>query len=89
MAVLAKERIRMPEKPIPTIAALAKRAEALQHDINAALDDLVACDRESCPNLPEPVIKGLRTARHLHGFCACRWAQDEAKENHERQHVLG
>jgi hypothetical protein len=61
----------------PTITMLAKRAAELQRDINAALDDLVASDREAT-NLPAPVVKSLRTALHLYGFCPCRWVQNEA-----------
>jgi hypothetical protein len=67
-----------PVEPEDRLAALAKRAVELQRDIDAALDELVASDRASCPKMSAPVIKSLRTAQHLYGFCACRWVRDEA-----------
>jgi hypothetical protein len=82
MATTTTKR-RPPSSPKPIepegwLAALAKRAVELQRDIDAALDELVASDRAFCPKMSAPVIKSLRTAQHLYGFCACRWVRDEA-----------
>jgi len=73
-------RILERTEPMATIQALAKRAEQLQRDIDEALDRIIEEDRQTCPGIPGPVLKGLRTARFCHGFCACSWLKNEANE---------
>jgi hypothetical protein len=82
MAAFAKEGKRMSKtnKPLPTLAALAGRAEQLRIEIDETLDRIVAGDRKSCPNLPEEVIRGLRTARFCHGYCPCAWLKAEHEQ---------
>ena len=79
-ATFKGKRVLNRVEPTQTIQALAKRAEALQRDIAAALNLLIEEDRESCPGVPGPVLKGLRTARFCHGYCPCSWVKDEANE---------
>jgi hypothetical protein len=79
MAVHARECPPMSKPNIPTLAALARRAEQLQAEIDAALSRTVAGDCKNCPGIPERVLRGLRTARFCHGYCACSWLRSEAE----------
>jgi hypothetical protein len=68
-----------PNNPIPTLAALARRAEQLRAEIDEALSRVVAGDLKNCPGVPEAVLRGLRTARFCHGYCPCSWLRNEAE----------
>jgi hypothetical protein len=65
-------------EPMQTIAALAKRAEELQTEINKVLDAFVAVDCRHCPGIPPGSLKNMRITRHLYGFCPCSWVRNEA-----------
>jgi hypothetical protein len=80
MATPARGERRAP-KAVPRAAALelAHQIEELHTKLAHLLDEFVEADKRECPQIPVGVLRGLRTARHCYGFCACNWLRDEAK----------
>ena len=81
MATIARDETRARKSPEAVFRALTREIEALQQKITDALEQCVQDDARKCPGIPQPVLKGLRTARHCYGFCLCAWARDEAKQH--------
>src|SRR5215831_9911332 len=65
--------------PIPTLAALARRAEQLRAGIDEALSRVVTGDLKNCPGAPEAVLRGPRMARFCHGYCTCSRVRNEVE----------